>query len=206
LGQRRQRRSVDRTAGPANVRRGIAAVAVLAACAGCEARDERIASLESQIAKLEERVEQDAAARELLDGVEVVEAAFDGRVEGRAGTARFELTVRNHTEQLLDRVQFEAVLSSADGRELLRGRIDGRVPGTVDPGKSLAYQLYPLEGSPWDRLAPPPDAVLELTPVRLSSVGNRNLAAARSTERQAADEASLARLRDELAELDPSRR
>jgi len=75
--------------------------------------------------------------------------------------------------------------------------------GPQQQGKRLAYVMDPMPDSAWDRLDPPDDAVLELTPIRLSAIGVRNLAEARSPERQARDEEALASLRAELAELDP---
>jgi hypothetical protein len=186
-----------------------AIIAITFACLllACESREERIASLRSEIEELEERVARGANARTLLDGIEVVDSEFHGRADGREGTAQFTLTVRNNTEQMINRIQFEAVLTSPGSPEpLLQGKIDSGLPGSLEPGKRLSYVMYPMPDSAWDRLDPPVDAVLELRVVRLSALGNRNLAEARSPERQGRDESDLSSLRAELADLDASAR
>lgn len=89
---------------------------------------------------------------------------------------------------------------------LLRGKIDSGLPSSVKPGESLSYSMYPMTGSSWDGFDPPDGVVVRLTPIGLSSIGQRNLAEARSPERLSKAEARLASLRSDLAELVPASR
>jgi hypothetical protein len=176
-------------------------VVLFAFLAGCPSKEERISSITAKIEKLEQRLAKAAAGRELLDGVEVIESEFEGRVENRAGTARFKVTVENNTQHMINRIEFDAVLTQPGSSEpLLRGKVDSGLPGSVSPGKRLSFVMYPMPGSSWDALDSPSDAILDLTPIRLSSIGIRNIAEARSPERTSRDEAKLASLRAELAD------
>ena len=84
-----------------------------------------MASLTAEIEKLEDRLAKTAAARVLLDKVEVVDALFLGRVENRPGTAEVRLTVKNETEHLIQRIRFEAVLAvPGSSKPVLQGKID----------------------------------------------------------------------------------
>jgi hypothetical protein len=170
----------------------------------CQSDEERAAALSAEITKLEDRVAKATAARALLDEVDVVDTQFLGRVGNQPGTAEFRLTINNDTEHRIQRIQFEAVLAMPDSSSpLLKGKIDSNTAGGLEPGESASLKLFPMPDSQWGTYDPPEGAVLDLTPTRLVGVAGNVLAEARSPERLAKDEASLASLRADLQEIQP---
>lgn len=162
-------------------------------------RAEQIQQVRSEIAELEEKRAAAKAATDKLAKFEVLRSRLRD-VEQRFSLAErvIELTVRNGLDTAVSRAYFTATLASP-GRAVpwLEEEFNYSIPGGVEPGETVSWQLRPP--FTWPEVDAPSDAVFTVDVVQLDGPDGEMLY---STQQFMEDDMErLSTLRETLEEL-----
>lgn len=152
----------------------------------------------AELRGLEQRKSAAQRAAQELKRFEVIRSSFYRR-DGTfgAGEPVIEVTVRNGTARRVYRVYLQGTLASA-GRAVpwLRESFYYSIPGGLEPGEQVTWELAPSGFSTWGRVQAPQDAVLTVEAVRLDGPNDEKLLS--SMEFTHDDEKRLSELRAEV--------
>lgn len=161
----------------------------------------RIADLEQQIVELEEREATAEAVGDSLAAFTVDRARFRMHRDYFGDPEPvFEITVTNGLDVAVRRAFFTGTLKSPDRSvPWIEDTFNYEIPGGVEPGETVEWNLRPNMFSDWADVDAPDDAVFTVEPYKLHGPDGEPIFGGASWDVE--DEQRLERLRAELDDL-----